>query len=380
MTRRRRSWTTQPPDFSHRLLFGAATCAGQSIRRWATRALGHPPREDAENSHFVPIEDRWRIGFPEWDRYGQGHPLLGRLSLCRGQLLRSVSTRTCSRATTRSIGQHTFFNFDAPSTSMLLESPPGADADDAVREHRRSRSGRVLRRPQPVLLQPQLHRCRSTCSTATRRSSRPTGGSSSRRSSTSTTSTSTSWASSTPTCAAARRAAATISRWRNGSSRRSWPTSSPDYDFVSVRAGSQPFVSDFRGFIFTDTNRARAAVRHAATPIATSSTSSAFDQTEKDTNSVLNTFDDRHQNTVIANYYRQDFIWPGYTAQVSFHYNHDQAELQVRQERLSRPARPGRRLPAARGQRATTSAGPATATSTASTSPRLLLGARPRRR
>ena len=36
---------------------------------------------------------------------------------------------------------------------------------------------------------------------------------------------------------------------------------------------------------------------------------------------MLNTFDDRTQNVVIANYYRQDFIWPGYTAQVSFHYN-----------------------------------------------------------
>ena len=31
---------------------------------------------------------------------------------------------------------------------------------------------------------------------------------------------------------------------------------SPDYDFVSVRVGSQPFISDFRGFIFSDTNRA----------------------------------------------------------------------------------------------------------------------------
>src|SRR5262249_9038615 len=25
---------------------------------------------------FVPIEDRWRLGYPEWDRYGKGHPLL----------------------------------------------------------------------------------------------------------------------------------------------------------------------------------------------------------------------------------------------------------------------------------------------------------------
>src|SRR5207245_9135307 len=29
---------------------------------------------------------------------------------------------------------------------------------------------------------------------------------------------------------------------------------SNNYDFISVRAGIQPFVSDFRGFIFNDTN------------------------------------------------------------------------------------------------------------------------------
>src|SRR5438105_2468087 len=34
---------------------------------------------------------------------------------------------------------------------------------------------------------------------------------------------------------------------------------------------------------------------------------------------------DRGQNIVIANYYRQDFIWPGYTAQWSVHYDHDDA-------------------------------------------------------
>jgi len=48
-----------------------------------------------------------------------------------------------------------------------------------------------------------------------------------------------------------------------------------------------------------------------------------FDQQEKDTDSALNTFQSRHQNVYIANYYRQDFLFPGYTAQVSVHYNHD---------------------------------------------------------
>jgi hypothetical protein len=102
---------------------------------------------------------------------------------------------------------------------------------------------------------------------------------------------------------------------------------SPDYDFVSLRAGSQFFTSDFRGFIFSDTNR---AVRLFGTRLANRDQFNLiyFDQTEKDTNSQLNTFDDRKQNTLIANYYRQDFIWPGYTFQASFHYNRDQADMQ----------------------------------------------------
>src|SRR4051812_34496279 len=33
---------------------------------------GIVPRETQQDSHFVPMEDRWRIGFPEWDRYGNG--------------------------------------------------------------------------------------------------------------------------------------------------------------------------------------------------------------------------------------------------------------------------------------------------------------------
>lgn len=102
---------------------------------------------------------------------------------------------------------------------------------------------------------------------------------------------------------------------------------SSDYDFVSVRAGSQLFVSDFRGFIFADTNR---AVRIFGTGQANRQqfNLAVFDQAEKDTNSFLNTMRDRHQNTLIANWYLQDCFIPGYTAQVSFHYNDDQSDLQ----------------------------------------------------
>ena len=44
---------------------------------------------------------------------------------------------------------------------------------------------------------------------------------------------------------------------------------------------------------------------------------------EKDTNSELNTFDDRDQEVFIANFYWQDFFWKGYTAQWSLHANFD---------------------------------------------------------
>lgn len=97
---------------------------------------------------------------------------------------------------------------------------------------------------------------------------------------------------------------------------------SPDYDFVSSRVGSQFFSSDFKGFLFNDTNR---AVRIFGTLNANREQFNLvyFRQAEKDTNSALNTMDDRRQNIVIANFYRQDFIWPGLTATASIHYNND---------------------------------------------------------
>jgi hypothetical protein len=112
---------------------------------------------------------------------------------------------------------------------------------------------------------------------------------------------------------------------------------SAQYDFVSVRAGSQPFVSDFRGFIFSDVNR---GVRLFGNfdGNRTQYNLAYFRQQEKDTNSQLNTFEDRNQNVVIANVYRQDFLTPGYTASASFHFNNDGPSLMFDDNRfLVRP-------------------------------------------
>jgi hypothetical protein len=97
---------------------------------------------------------------------------------------------------------------------------------------------------------------------------------------------------------------------------------SPNYDFMSVKLGLQSFNSDFRGFIFNETQLGvrllgNADNNHLQYNLA------AFDLREKDTNSELNTFDARQQVVVVANLYRQDFLAKGYTAQVSLHGNFD---------------------------------------------------------
>jgi len=97
---------------------------------------------------------------------------------------------------------------------------------------------------------------------------------------------------------------------------------SPNYDFISVRAGIQQFASDFRGFIFAQEQpglrlfgnlRSNRFQYNAA----------YFYFLEKDTNSGLNTFQPRDQQVLIGNVYIQDFLTHGYTTQFSYHFNKD---------------------------------------------------------
>jgi carboxypeptidase family protein len=111
-----------------------------------------------------------------------------------------------------------------------------------------------------------------------------------------------------------------------------------NYDFISLRAGIQPFVSDFRGFIFSDNNLG-ARVFGAFDNNRYQFNAAYFSMLEKDTNSGLNRFDTRHQNVYVANVFRQDFIRKGYTIQGSFHYNDDRRTIEFdRNGFLVRPA------------------------------------------
>jgi len=100
---------------------------------------------------------------------------------------------------------------------------------------------------------------------------------------------------------------------------------SPKYDFVSVRVGIQPFQSDFRGFVFVDNQPGVRFFGNWRSNLYQWNVA-AFTLLEKDTNSRLNTlFESRHQYVVIANLYRQDFLKKGYTLQGSIHLSDDHA-------------------------------------------------------
>ncbi len=111
-----------------------------------------------------------------------------------------------------------------------------------------------------------------------------------------------------------------------------------NFDFVSARVGIQPFVSDFRGFIFSDNNLG-ARIFGSFDNNRYQFNAAYFAQLEKDTNSGLNRFDRRQQNVYVANLFRQDFIRKGYTIQASALYNDDRRGVQYdRNGFLVRPA------------------------------------------
>jgi len=286
--------------------------------------------EAPEDSHFVPVPDRWRIGFPKWDRYGPDHsvfepadPFEEDAPYVRGWWLNPYRQNVL-KGDYPIIGQHTFFNITATSFSDIefrqvptpttpFESTPDpgeedffGDPDQFFFNHDLKLSFELFHgdagfkpfdwkvRITPVFNQnyldvDELGIVSPDVRLGTHRY----------------------------------RTYETIEEWFVEAKLLD---TSPYYDFTSVRVGSQPFVSDFRGFIFADINRAarvfgtRNANRDQFNLIL-------FDQREKDTNSALNSFsNERKQHVAIANYFRQDFIFPGYTAQLSAHYNQDRGE------------------------------------------------------
>jgi Carboxypeptidase regulatory-like domain len=101
---------------------------------------------------------------------------------------------------------------------------------------------------------------------------------------------------------------------------------SPNYDFVSVRAGIQEFNADFRGFLFVDEQPGMRVFGDLKSD-RIEYNAAYFNFLEKNTNSGLNTFNRRDQQVMLANVYIQDFFFPGYTAEFLGAYNKDDGGL-----------------------------------------------------
>ncbi|HLJ92029.1 MAG TPA: hypothetical protein VKU02_02435 [Gemmataceae bacterium] len=280
---------------------------------------GVRPREVQQTSDFVPVEDRWRVGFPAWDRYNKGHPRLDDYPYVEGHWWDPFN-QNVFKGDYPILGQHTFLDVKATSLAVLEERQvptPTTPFESTTRPNREDFFGspnQFFYSHYFSLGIDLFHGDTAFKPVDWRVKLTPTFN---------------------VNYLAVDELAVVNPDVRRGTTRgRTWfsleeyfveskiTDLSPDYDFMSVRIGSQPFTSDFRGFIFSDTNR---AVRIFGTRLSNKDQFNllVFDQQEKDTNSDLNTFQSRHQNVYIANYYRQDFIFPGYTTEVSVHYNHD---------------------------------------------------------
>ncbi len=292
------------------------------------------PIEDQSSSHFVPVPDRWRIGYPAWDRYGTGHPIGDESPYSIGRILDPYNQNVL-KGDYPIYGQHTFLDISALSILDFegREIPTQTSGFESTSRPFEGNSfgransfftldffsvvfdvfhGDAAFKPVDwrIKLAPTLGISNFSFSEQAQVNPNVLEG---------TTRTREFWA------------------LQEAFVEYKIADIGPDYDFVSVRAGNQPFNADFRGFLFLDINR---AVRFFGTRNNNRDqwNIAYFRQWEKDTNTGLNTFNDRGQNLIFANYYRQDFLFPGYTALVSVNYDNDLATIKFDKNRfLVRP-------------------------------------------
>ncbi len=284
------------------------------------------PFELQVDSHFVPVPDRWRIGYPPWDRYGPDHnvlcphdPFEEDAPYVRGECWNPYNQNVL-KGDYPILGQHTFLNLTATSLTDVewrqvpTPTSPFESTDDPFQEEFFGNPNQFFLNQDLRLSFDLVHGDAGFKQPDWRFKLTPVFN---------------------LNYLAVEELGVVSPDIRFGKTRfRQYQAieelfietkladTSPYFDFTSLRVGSQPFVSDFRGFIFADVNNAarlfgtRNANRDQFNVIV-------FDQREKETNSALNSYENRTQNVAIANYYRQDFIWPGYTTQASVHYNQD---------------------------------------------------------
>jgi len=293
------------------------------------------PTEQQTSSHFVPLEDRWRQGIPAQDRYGKGHPMLDDYPGVKGAWWDPYNQNVL-KGDYPIIGQHTFMKLTGRSFNLFegIQVPTPTTPFEATRD---PSSEGFFGDPNQFLhlsyhtLGFDLFHGNTAFKPADWRVHFELIYN-------------TNYLQAQELGIVGPNVRDGKTRFRQHLTPEQWYLetklldTSPDYDFMSARVGSQPFVSDFRGLIFSDVNR---GVRLFGTRNANRDQYNVvwFDQVDKDINSGLNRFDeDRGQNTWIVNYYRQDVLFPGHNAMVSFHANHDRPDFRLdRNNFVARP-------------------------------------------
>ena len=299
------------------------------LRQPAYPTLGYADRSPVAptlgqtGDHFVPVEDRWRVGFPAWDRYGTGNPFKGNAPYTLGSL-RNPYYQNVLKGDYPILGQHTFLELTAFTNGVVepRQIPtPTTPFESTSRPFEQEFFGRPsqlfysqnfgfsfdLFRGDAGFKQPDWRVKLTPIFNVNNTNLMEL-------------------AFVNPNVLNGVQRVRTFLALEEYFIEKKLADLSPDYDTLSIRVGSQFFVSDFRGFNFFNINRgyrlfgSRFANRDQFNLVY-------FDMQEKDINSLLNTFRDRNQNVLIANYFRQDFIFPGYTAQASVHYNYDGASF-----------------------------------------------------
>ncbi len=113
------------------------------------------------------------------------------------------------------------------------------------------------------------------------------------------------------------------------------------FDFLSIRAGIQPFQSDFRGFLFND-QQLGVRLFGSRDNNRFQFNLGAFWRLEKDTNSGLNSVVQRPRDDLVfvANVYRQDFLIPALTSQITAVYNRNREGNDIEIDDNGFPVRP----------------------------------------
>jgi hypothetical protein len=270
----------------------------------------------------VPVRDRWRIGFPEYVRYGSVNA--GRDIPFRTGSAPNPYDQSLLKGDYPIFGQHVFMILSGTSfTAVQQQRTPVPSNVSSARPGSAEFFGKpeVLAFNQVVQFSFEMFSGDSTFKPR-------------------------SWAIklsptfSVPNYVRAREQGIINVDPRRGTARTDWQFSfeeafaevkledvNANYDAISARFGIQPFVSDFRGFIYTDNNLG-ARVFGAFKNNRYQFNLAYFAQLEKDTNSGLNRFDRRRQNVYVANLFRQDTFAKGYTAQASFHFNDDRQSVE----------------------------------------------------